>query len=333
MKRKLLLLLAVGLLALAVSAFAVHPAAAGNPSQDPNVLKCVECHSEVNNSWAKGPHARPLTCAQCHPQKVDPDKLNHKMPLDKGVSCASCHTSGYNPKDGSWMTDGITCEACHNPIPADHPNQTMPIARTAQDCGRCHTTTYQEWKLSQHGKDGLQCNTCHNSHSTDLRSADAAKLCETCHQQPPDNFIHEKHTAITLAKHGKVALACPDCHLSQEMDPTGMANLLRDHSFRNNVAVCKTCHDGKTPLVGDTTAAAVEPKIVAQGTPVAISGVTTTPGGLNTIQMIIIAVVAGGLVGLLISGMGARAFSRVQVRSNHSQPAQVEEDAHESEQH
>lgn len=75
---------------------------------------------------------------------------------DWGQSCASCHTTGFEPERGRWKDDGVQCESCHGPG-EDHaklasragrrPNEeelseiraAINPAIDPQTCGQCHS--------------------------------------------------------------------------------------------------------------------------------------------------------------------------------------------------
>jgi hypothetical protein len=35
--------------------------------------------------------------------------------VDDGTACLPCHTTGYDPREGTWIQEGVTCEGCHGP--------------------------------------------------------------------------------------------------------------------------------------------------------------------------------------------------------------------------
>ena len=56
----------------------------------------------------------------------------------------------------------MTCEQCHEPYTADHPPERVPVDRTGEICGTCHTVTYDEWEGSVHHQVGTDCLSCHD---------------------------------------------------------------------------------------------------------------------------------------------------------------------------
>ena len=73
------------------------------------------------------------------------DPLFTQMWTDQGKpgACLVCHVTGYDPASGTWKEDGVSCEACHGPVPAAHStdpiDNPVPVDRTSDLCGRCHS--------------------------------------------------------------------------------------------------------------------------------------------------------------------------------------------------
>ena len=115
----------------------------------------------------------------------------------------------------------------------------MTIARSADLCGTCHTSTLLEWQASQHGKVGITCIACHEVHTQKTRAADATNsLCAGCHQDRTQDFTH--------AVHNQLNIQCIKCHLArpQEGDLENAVNghAATGHSFAVAVRACNDCH-------------------------------------------------------------------------------------------
>ena len=217
--------------------------------------------------------------------------------------CATCHTTGYiaegNQDDlpglvGAWVEDGVGCENCHGPG-GNHVNSpylvSMPIDRSGEMCGECHSRTavnaieahdgfidhnqqYAEMFASK--KRIMDCVDCHNPHASTLYDAKQAikSYCETCH------FDSAEYQKITDRKHA----GCVDCHMprittSAVSDATRFSGDVRTHLFGINplaksqfnkdgtlsepyIAVdfsCKGCHgeNGRAPVFDDERLKAV----------------------------------------------------------------------------
>jgi predicted CXXCH cytochrome family protein len=199
---------------------------------------CAVCHTEFQTTWQSGPHGQAGS---------DPIFLDDWTKQGKPGACLVCHTTGYDPATATYKADGVTCEACHNPVPADHPKSPMPVDRSTDLCGRCHSDTrfgWQDWKVSAHYQRGLDCATCHDPHSASLKTAtgpdvgkktdDVSQLCVTCHQESSMDFPYTTH-----AQQG---ISCVDCHVKGLGNAEKTAHTVPDHSFNASLASCNTCH-------------------------------------------------------------------------------------------
>ena len=166
----------------------------------------------------------------------------------KPGACLVCHVTGYDPATATWKADGVTCEACHNPVPTDHPKSPMPIDRSTDLCGRCHSDTrfgWQEWTISTHYQRGMDCTVCHDPHSASLKQvataegqeptySDASELCITCHNEYSMDFSYSSHH--------QQGVTCVDCHVNHLENADRTAHSVPDHSFNASLKSCNTCH-------------------------------------------------------------------------------------------
>src|SRR5574339_95171 len=202
---------------------------------------CATCHTEFQATWQNGPHGKAGS---------NPIFLAEWTEQGKPGACLVCHTTGYDPATATYEADGVTCESCHSPVPTDHPKSPMPVERSAELCTRCHSDTHsedQDSEISAHDQKGLDCASCHDPHSTSLKTppgprttekTDAvSQLCITCHQESNMDF--------SLTAHAQQNIACADCHVN---GPETVENADRaphtspDHSFKASLASCNTCH-------------------------------------------------------------------------------------------
>jgi hypothetical protein len=75
--------------------------------------------------------------------------LSYWREMDWLKLCAGCHTTGFNPFQGQFAEEGISCEACHGPGRRHaqsrkagdivHPGK-IPEMRRSMICESCHTT-------------------------------------------------------------------------------------------------------------------------------------------------------------------------------------------------
>lgn len=245
MIRSLLTKLGLGLvfaLPLAIVTFALTQARVSAQATEPTSPECQECHAQIQQVWSGGAHSRALSDSvfKAEWQKAGSPK-----------ECLACHTTGYNSADGTFHAEGVTCAACHDPVPSNHPLSPATMSRAADMCGQCHKDTFFEWQSSKHGQSDLSCVSCHDPHSTGLRAADASTLCSTCHGTRVASFGHTKHA--------EKGLTCTDCHITQKT-ATGNGTGTHTHTFTVDLTKCNTCHssDLHSPS-GAMLAAAVTP--------------------------------------------------------------------------
>ena len=157
---------------------------------------------------------------------------------EKPYDCGSCHTTGYLPVGnqdglpgliGTWVFEGIQCEACHGPGSQHVENPlayTAFIDRDSAACGQCHVRgegpetvpasggfiqhheQYDELFQGKHAT--LQCVACHDPHEgvIQLREAGVQTTrteCANCH------FREEQYQNVEI--HGSLNVQCIDCHM------------------------------------------------------------------------------------------------------------------------
>jgi len=199
---------------------------------------CVVCHTEFQMTWENGAHGKAGS---------DPIFVEEWTKQGKPGACLVCHTTGFDPATATYKADGVTCEACHGPAPADHPNTPMPVDRSPDLCGRCHSDTrfgWQDWKVSTHYQRGMDCATCHDPHSASLKKVagprdvkqadDVSALCVTCHKESNMNF--------SLTSHAQKGVSCVECHVKHAENLDKTAHAVPDHSFKASLDSCNTCH-------------------------------------------------------------------------------------------
>jgi predicted CXXCH cytochrome family protein len=217
---------AVPVMLLTSWAATAQPSATPPPAGD---LTCQACHGDTHAAWADGAHGKAATS-----EAFLADWKNRGQPSE----CLACHTTGYDPDTDTYLAEGVTCEACHSPIPANHPSDPMPSDRSGKLCGTCHTETLFEWQVSKHREVNLACVACHDPHSTTLKGTQGGQgdsgLCATCHRERASNFAHSAHS--------QVGLGCADCHLGPTESQTGEGHATRDHSFSVRLTTCNACH-------------------------------------------------------------------------------------------
>lgn len=230
---------------------------------------CASCHPEIHAGWHNGGHsdkqsksamAQGSNCGACH--KETPVSMNTNN-TESSVSfadfwvkegmpnnCLSCHVTGYDATNNTWVSDGITCEACHGVIPENHPDAVASTVMAADNCVTCHTDDrfdWGKWKDSVHFQNSITCVDCHNPHTTSLQTVaesngTATVLCEGCHENIAETAEHSTHT--------KVGISCTDCHLG---DPKGNDDFhqVPDHDFKPKIETCNKCHENQMHSIGE----------------------------------------------------------------------------------
>jgi DmsE family decaheme c-type cytochrome len=172
-------------------------------------------------------------------------------------ACKECHESNYKSYAKSihgkkaWGSPAATagCEACHGPggqhvdkgggntgiISFD--KKTASAIKVAA-CLRCHDDSEEllSWKMGEHGKAGLSCDSCHMVHTgatVALKSAET-ELCVSCHKDVRNQVNRQSHHPIMEGK-----VKCSDCH-----SPHGGVNrmMLKNDS---GPELCYGCHQEK----------------------------------------------------------------------------------------
>ena len=168
---------------------------------------------------------------------------------EKSCSCHSAEKETWQMSPhAEIMADGqpaATCETCHGSYVRGHPDEGMIRLDTDSSvCSDCHEKTAGEWKDTIHAEAGIQCISCHVSHSQDLRLAEEM-LCESCHRDAVQDSLHVAHW---LGDAG-----CTSCHVDEpshapaqsiaSADPAAMLMGTPRHDFVTvSTAKCLDCH-------------------------------------------------------------------------------------------
>jgi predicted CXXCH cytochrome family protein len=209
----------------------------GSQTTQPQVA-CSACHLKFTDALQSGKHGHAIS-----------DPLFTQMWTDQGKpgACLVCHVTGYDPATGTWTADGVSCDACHGPVPAAHSTDPVanpvPVNRTSDLCGRCHSGdrfNITDWQSSTHFQRGMTCTVCHDPHTATLKTvqgqeaAGPSGLCINCHS--------EVSMAFHYSVHNKAGVSCVDCHLRHFQVGTTDVHAIPDHSFTASIATCSACH-------------------------------------------------------------------------------------------
>jgi predicted CXXCH cytochrome family protein len=317
---RLLISLAFALLAGGITLF-VAQAQTAEPPQTTLMrdVNCIACHSDIAATWETGPHGKAGT---------DPVFLDSWNTQGKPGACLVCHNTGYDPATGTSEADSVACTACHNPVPADHPTDRMPIDTTSDLCGTCHSDprfAVENWQLSAHYQRDMTCSVCHDPHTAGMKtvegdtstSTDASALCENCHKDAMQNF--------PTSKHAEAGVTCVNCHLGFNVDNTSTgtdfvtAHQAPDHSFKPTLDTCNTCHASQMHAPGQAIAAAAILAEESGGTPTpaptaiatAVPPVSSQPGPVSPLGFAGLAGLLGLAGGVVLSPWLEKLYGRV----------------------
>lgn len=188
---------------------------------------CAGCHADITEQWQVSRHAMAFS---------SPIFQQNWEEIGSEFRCLECHTTGYNPNANTYAHEGVTCEGCHGRFQPDHPEERMPIVADAELCATCHKSTTDEWKASQHGQTGIQCQSCHDPHAQLPKIGGVSELCMNCHKEPGSSFTH--------GTHAEAGLECSNCHMftSPRSDPPIEGLVPTGHTFSVGSQACIGCH-------------------------------------------------------------------------------------------
>ncbi len=265
--------------------YALVLAAPRNQAETPSGEKdCAVCHPAFQEAWEVSRHGIATT---------DPIFREAWKEQGEPPECLACHVTGYDEETNTWAAEGITCQACHDPIPENHPLEPMAADRSAKLCGDCHPETFFEWQVSAHREKGLDCSGCHDPHATGLKADNPSLLCSSCHRGRASNFTHSAHS--------QQGLTCIDCHLGTLDQEAREGHSLRDHSFFVSLGTCNSCHvyqmhdpvavhpENPTPVPPDAMASTETVSVSAEPVPVSPIGFTALSGLIGVALGVIIA--------------------------------------------
>jgi hypothetical protein len=149
-------------------------------------------------------------------------------------TCKNCHEKAVTPWSMSKHSTGnVNCLVCHKLGQGEgaHPMVKYTVESEETTCLVCHTEVAGvniagQMKLSQHGKIGLKCITCHEPHSQGPVLAPGSKIvCENCHKKQMESALKSTHTAA--------GLNCINCHMGAESS----------HTLNVAGETCANCHN------------------------------------------------------------------------------------------
>ena len=160
-------------------------------------------------------------------------------------ACFRCHTTGAKSLSssdgrrqdnlpgvgGTWVAEGVQCEACHGPgsLHLPHPEaDTLVVDASSTLCGQCHVHpdrpgelvaddgfivgNQQLRELEAGAHAGFACTVCHDPHASVLFDRDNAvrNACRDCHVE--DNMAQHDGRVFVQGDYVEV-LSCESCHM------------------------------------------------------------------------------------------------------------------------
>ncbi len=192
---------------------------------------CQNCHPDEYAVWKNSVHAKAT---------LDPEFQAQLSKSHNQQACLQCHTTGFDSGSGKFLSEGVTCEACHGAYKEGHPaGQTMKLPMESADtCRMCHQTAFAEWEKTRHATNKIDCFDCHQAHTQGLRTGSAERLCAACH--------NDQQTQLAHSVHGISGVDCGSCHMAKETTTPGGAGAVAmstsSHTFAVPADVCNRCH-------------------------------------------------------------------------------------------
>ncbi len=257
-------------------------------------VDCYMCHPSFSTAWSNGAHGHSMTDAKFSEMWTDQGKPG---------ACLVCHATNYDPATGAYEKDSVSCESCHNPIPAQHiyepAKNPVPVDRSNDLCARCHSDSrfgLEEWQTSKHYQRDMTCTVCHDPHTAALKtvkgleSAGPSGLCINCHSEVSMDFPYSTHN--------QAGVSCVDCHLRHfEQQGNTDVHAMPDHSFTASLETCTACHSDQMHQNGaavDLASSEATPAAADQATATPQAPLVSSPAPVGPIGFSILA----GLLGL-----------------------------------
>jgi hypothetical protein len=146
---------------------------------------CQTCHPDEYTVWKNSTHAQAT---------LDPVFQAELAKSHNQDDCLKCHTTGFDTGSGKFMSEGVTCEACHGAFKEGHPaGQTMTLPMDAGTCRMCHEAAFSTWETSKHAEQKIECFDCHQAHTQGVRTGSTETLCAACHTDEQTKLAHSVH--------------------------------------------------------------------------------------------------------------------------------------------
>jgi len=135
------------------------------------------------------------------------------------------------------------------------------------DCVKCHTQTtprmVDDWRLSKHSKNGVDCSVCHGDKHHSKADADKALIptpqtCAMCHSDQVNQFMEGKHSKAWIVMKAMPTIhyqpmlltegmkGCGGCHKIGVKSEADVKEMMKSGSTTFGLASCDSCHTRHT---------------------------------------------------------------------------------------
>lgn len=179
--------------------------------------QCALCHEDLSKAFARNRH-----------HVIDKMALGKTKEDFRGKVCESCHGPGAK------HAESVDPKDIRQPA-------KLPGMEATKICQSCHfnSKTLSGRDMSAHGRNQVQCTTCHKIHEAPARDVSASKqvtqLCQGCHSSVVAEFKRPHHHPVP-----EEAMSCVDCH-----NPHGGSRLKQLKAVNGNEPGCLKCHGDK----------------------------------------------------------------------------------------
>jgi hypothetical protein len=288
--------------ALLLGLSAAHAGAQDLPE---DVAYCLMCHEDQAFSqpyddgspmslhvdvqeFLESVHGSVLVCTDCHSQYDETHPSGATFPSERVyvigayTTCKECHFDTYTRTLESvhyeLLKSGFeaapVCTDCHGAHNVQDPHAKR--AMVSRSCAACHTSVYDRYALSVHGRALVEddnrevpaCADCHTHHQIQEPGTIRFRLgspasCLRCHGDDGlmatyglsttigQTYLSDFHGVTASLTHDetserqRVVVTCADCHGTHEV---ASPRLLGDETMKATVAeTCARCHEGASP--------------------------------------------------------------------------------------
>ncbi|NPA90555.1 MAG: cytochrome C [Chloroflexi bacterium] len=262
------------ILPITVDSAVLHFSAHGQTTEQE--IHCQDCHTDIVG----------------YPHGTLPVRTYRELQIYYSQTCANCHEeealkrvdSVHARLLASGKLEAATCVDCHGAHNVrwinreKHPE--VPRIRAVEMCKTCHSTIYEAYLQSVHGRDLLEgnedvpgCPDCHPAHTIeDPRTlafrVKSPNLCGKCHGDKAlmakygistdvfDTYVGDFHgtTVLVFQKtapgQGTNKAVCIDCHGAHKiMRPEEVGT---EEYKANLLQTCRQCHPDASPNFADS---------------------------------------------------------------------------------